>query len=344
MSDRSPARLASSAPAPAGAPGRDPEILDAAPQEDPLERMAREVRASLSASPRWIPSKYFYDDRGGALFDEITRLPEYYPTRTEAAILEACADEVAREVRPRELFELGSGSGVKTRRIVEAARRVGSLERLTFFDVHASVLASSLRAIGADAPGLALRGWVGDFGTDLAHVPPEDDRLALFLGGTIGNLDPADEVPALLAAVRGLLGARSAFLLGVDLEKDPAELHAAYNDSRGVTADFNRNILRVVNARLRADFVPERFEHVAFYDRERRWIEMRLRATEACRVRVRGAGLDLSIEKGEEIRTEISCKYTRASLESRLSGAGLAIERWFTDARSRFAVALLRPA
>lgn len=322
----------------AAAPWR---VVAAAPAEDPVERMARDVRAGLGDDPPWLPSKYFYDDAGSALFERITTLPEYYLTRAEAEILAAEADAILAAARPREIFELGSGSGRKTRRLVEAGRRAGTLEAVTFFDVHRASLEASLSSLSRAFPDLALSGLVGDFERDLARVPARDGRMAMFLGGTIGNLHPDREVPRLLRDVAGLLGAGGSFLLGVDLEKDPAALEAAYDDPQGVTAEFNRNLLRVVNRGLAGDFVPGDFAHVSFYDRERRWIEMRLRATKPCRVRLPGAGLDLSFRSGDEIRTEISCKYTRASLERLLSGSGLSLSRWATDPQSRFALAVL---
>jgi len=321
---------------------RPPSIRVADPAaEDPTERMAREVRDALASSPRWLPSKYFYDDRGSALFEKITTLPEYYLTRAEAEILETEADALLAATRPTELFEIGSGSGRKTRRLVEAGLRAGSLEAVTFFDVHRASLEASLESLAREHPRLLLSGIVGDFERDLGAVPPRERRMALFLGGTIGNLHPDFEVPRFLREFAGRLGEGGTVLLGVDLEKDPAVLEAAYDDAQGVTAEFNRNVLRVVNRRLGGDFVPEAFEHVAFYDRERRWIEMRLRATRAMRVRIEKAGVDLALAAGEEIRTEISCRYTRESLERRLAGAGLSIARWMTDRAGRFALALL---
>jgi L-histidine N-alpha-methyltransferase len=303
--------------------------------------MAREVAASLRDRPPWLPSTYFYDDRGSALFEAITRLAVYYPTRTEAAILDARADDLVGPVAPREVLELGSGSGRKTRRIVEAARRAGRLERLAFFDVHRAGLAAALAAHAA--PGLALRGYVGDFTTDLGAVAPAPGRLVVFLGGTVGNLHPDLEVPAFLRRVRGLLEDDGALLLGVDLEKDVGVLERAYDDPEGVTAAFNRNVLHVVNRVLGADFAPDTFAHVAFWDPARRWIEMQLRATVAARVVVPRAGVAITLAPGDRLRTEISAKYTRASLEARLPGTGLRLEAWTTDPQGAFALARLRP-
>jgi len=305
--------------------------------------MAAEIRAGLSAQPLpCLPCKYFYDDRGSALFEQITRLPEYYPTRTEEALLERVADEVVAATRPVELCELGSGVGRKARMLLDAGRAAGTLTRCVLLDINATVLAQSVRSLERDYPGLSVRGVMGDFQDDLAALGPGGGRLALFLAGTIGNLHPAREVPGFLRAVARQLAPGDAFLVGLDLVKDEARLHAAYNDSAGVTAEFNRNILRVVNAALGADFDPDAYDHVAFYDRDRAWIEMRLRARHDQRVRVPGAHLELTLRQGQEIRTELSCKYTRPTFEARLARTGLRLESWLTDAESLFALALLR--
>jgi L-histidine N-alpha-methyltransferase len=305
--------------------------------------MAAEVRAGLTARPLpSLPSKYFYDDRGSALFEQITRLPEYYPTRTEEGILERVAGEVVAATRPVELCELGSGLGRKVRFLLDAGRALGTLERCVLLDINATVIAESVRRLEGDYPGLRVRGVVGDFQDHLERLGPGGGRLALFLAGTIGNLHPEREVPAFLRAMARQLAPGDAFLVGLDLVKDEGRLRAAYNDSAGVTAKFNRNILRVVNAALDADFDPEAYDHVAFYDRDRAWIEMRLRARHDQRVRVPGAGLELTLRRGDEIRTELSCKYTRPTFEARLAHTGLRLESWHSDAESLFALALLR--
>ena len=309
---------------------------------DFTRRMAEEVRVGLQARPlSKLPSKYLYDDRGSALFDEITRLPEYYQTRTELAILETIADGVVEAVRPRELCELGSGVGRKVRLILDAMKGRGLLERCVLLDISEGFLVESAHQLDGDYPDLAVRGIAGDFLEDLPALGPGGGRLALFLAGTMGNLHP-DRVPPFLRALARQLEPGDGFLLGLDLVKDEARLHAAYNDSAGVTAEFNRNVLRVVNTHLRADFEPEAFEHVAFYDRDNAWIEMRLRATRDMRVSVPGAELRLDLRRGDEIRTELSCKYTQPSLEARLAGTGLQIEGWHTDPEELFVSALLR--
>jgi L-histidine N-alpha-methyltransferase len=303
---------------------------------------ADEIRAGLLSDPPEIPSKYFYDDEGSRLFEEITRLPEYYQTRTEEAILRAAADEVVARFRPTELVELGSGAGRKTRILLDAMARAGRLRRCVLFDINESSLRESLLSLASAYPGLQGRGVAGDFAVGLDAIGrSRQRRLAIFLGGTIGNLLPA-RVPAFLADLSRVLSRGDGFLLGVDLVKDPARLHAAYNDAAGVTARFNRNMLKVVNEAFDGDFDPEGFEHVAFYDPVRAWIEMRLRALAPMRVRLRGAGLERTFAKGDEIRTEISCKYTRASLQALLPGTALEIVDWLTDDEELFAVAVMR--
>ncbi len=304
--------------------------------------MADEVRAGLEARPLpFLPSKYFYDDRGGALFDEITRLPEYYLTRTEEAFLPAVAREAVTRVRPRNLVELGSGVGGKVRVLLDAMAEAGTLESCTLLDISESAIANSLAQLRSERPRLKVSGVVGDFLTDLRAVGPGESRLIAFLGSTIGNIHPQD-VPAFFRSAASILAPGDAVLVGLDLVKDRARLEAAYNDARGVTAEFNRNILQVMNARLGADFDPAAFDHVAFYDPDHAWIEMRLRARRALSVRVPGAATALSLPAGGEIRTEISCKYTPAALEAALSGTGLMLDEWRTDPESLFALALLR--
>jgi L-histidine N-alpha-methyltransferase len=306
--------------------------------------MADEVRTGLSSDPPWLPSKYFYDAKGAALFDEITELPEYDLLRNEDAILAAHAGAIARETKPRAILELGSGSGRKTARLVEAALAAGRLASLAFLDVNRDGLADALGRFGVAHPSLGLEALVGDFTRDLERVPRRDEVLVLDLGSTIGNLDPRTEAPALLRDVARVLGRGSAFLCGFDLVKDRAELELAYDDPRGVTAAFNRNILAVVNARLGSDFEPDAFDHVAFFDADRSWIQMRLRARRAMSVEIPGASFTFRCGAGDEIRTEISAKWTRDRVERALTGTGLAISRWLTDARGRFADALIVPS
>jgi L-histidine N-alpha-methyltransferase len=303
--------------------------------------MAAEVREGLTAKERWLPCKYFYDDRGSALFDAITRLPEYYQTRTEESLLESIADEVIDAVRPAELVELGSGVGRKIRLLLRSMEEKQLLKSCLVFDINESFLERSAEELSRAFHGLSIRGIAGDFTKDLSAIGRGPHRrMVIFLAGTVGNLHPS-EVPPFLRRVRGLLDPGDAFLLGVDLVKSPARLEAAYNDAAGVTAQFNLNILEVLNQRLNADFDLASFRHVAFYDQERAWIEMRLRAVRPSRVQIPAADLAVSFREGDEIRTEISCKYTRASLEALLPETGLRVGRWFTDPEELFGLALL---
>ena len=323
---------------------RAPRELDIvrvrSPRED-LQDMAREVAAGLRAPRPTLPCKYFYDAAGGALFDRITRLPEYYPTRTEEAILAATVGAIVDAARPRELVELGSGLGVKTRLILDAIARRGTLRSCVLLDVDEHALRTSLAALSSRHPAVATRAVAGDFLRDLAWLGPGGGRMIALLGGTVGNLHPSS-VPGFFAAAADALEPGDTFLVGIDLVKDVAVLEAAYDDAAGVTAEFNRNLLRVVNARLGADFDPESFDHVAFFARAEEWIEMRLRAVRPMRVNVPRARVRRSFARGDEIRTEISCKYTRARFTRLLSGTGLAVEQWHTDAAGWFALALLR--
>jgi L-histidine N-alpha-methyltransferase len=248
---------------------------------------------------------------------------------------------VVAHVRPRNLVELGSGVGGKVRVLLEAMDEAGTLESCTLLDISQSAIASSLAQLRLERPRLRTAGVVGDFLQDLRAVGPGESRLIAFLGSTIGNIHPR-EVPGFFRSAAAILSPGDAVLLGLDLVKDRASLEAAYDDARGVTAEFNRNILRVMNARLGADFDPEAFDHVAFYDEEQAWIEMRLRARRAMVVEIPGAETSLSLAAGGEIRTEISCKYTRETLEAALGGTGLMLDEWRTDPESLFALAWLR--
>jgi L-histidine Nalpha-methyltransferase len=309
-----------------------------------FEAMAAEVREGLSRRPLpELPCKYFYDERGSALFEAITELPEYYQTRAETALLEAHAASIVEAVAPVELAELGSGAGRKIRLFLDAMRSRGSLDGVVLLEISEGYLRESVDRLQAAYPEAAVRGIVGDFQHDLEELGPGGSRLLLFLAGTIGNLHP-ETLPAFFRSAAGVLARGDGFLVGVDLVKDPARLHAAYNDAAGVTAEFNLNLLRVLNDRLGADFEPESFEHRAFYDPQQAWIEMRLRARRPIKARVPAAGIELRLAAGEEIRTELSCKYTCESFASRLADTGLTLERWITDREGLFASALLRRA
>jgi len=300
--------------------------------------LAADVREGLTRDLKELPPKYLYDARGSALFDRITTLPEYYPSRAEREILNRRAPEIVVESDARELIELGSGTASKTRALLYAMAGAGSLDRYVPFDVDRSVVERCAAELLELYPGLAVHGVVGDFERHLEHIPAGDRRLFAFLGGTIGNLYPPQRA-AFLRRVRRLMGPTDTLLIGTDLVKDRNVLEAAYNDSEGVTAEFNRNVLRVVNDTLDADFEPEAFEHVAFFDEANSWIEMRLRARGAQTVRVNGAQLEVSFSDGEEMRTEISAKFTRDGVERELEAAGMGLDGFYTDDDGLFGLA-----
>lgn len=308
-------------------------------EQDLAQALRRDVRLGLTATPKWLPPKWFYDARGSDLFEQITRLPEYYPTRAERSILATHAAEIARLTGAKTLIELGSGSSEKTRLLLDALTANGGLGSFVPLDVSASALAASTARIAADYPGLRVRGIVGDFTRHLDRLPVGGNRLVAFLGGTIGNLLP-DERAAFLAAMYRALETGDWLLLGTDLVKDPAVLVPAYDDAAGVTAEFNRNVLRVLNRELRADFDPAAFAHVALWDPDREWIEMRLRAIRPLRCRITALDLDVSFAAGEELRTEISAKFRRAGVEDELATAGFVPRAYWTDPGERFAVTL----
>ena len=299
-----------------------------------------DVRRGLTATPKVLPPKYFYDARGSELFEKITRLPEYYPTGTERRLLSSRAADIARLSSARTLVELGSGSSEKTRLLLRAL--AGTLHSYVPVDVSESALAGAVSALTSEFPSLAVHGVVADF-EDLSRLPGEHPRLTAFLGGTIGNLEPAERV-RFLSGVAGGMRPGDALLLGTDLVKDPARLVAAYDDSAGVTAAFNLNVLSVMNRELGADFDPSGFAHVALWDPHREWIEMRLRSLRAQRVRVPELDLVVSFDEGEEMRTEISAKFRRGGVAGELSSAGLSLAQWWTDPAGDFALSLAVPA
>ena len=314
--------------------------LDIHLDENDLARELRaDVRAGLTATPKSLPPKWFYDARGSELFEEITRLPEYYPTRAEREVLVAHAGDVARTTNAKTLVELGSGSSEKTRLLLDAFRAHGTLGSFVPLDVSDTALLEAMARIVAAYPALDVHGIVGDFTRHLKHLPSGGTRLVAFLGGTIGNLLPAERAE-FLAALRAALEPGDWLLLGTDLVKDSATLVAAYDDAAGVTAEFNRNVLRVLNRELNADFEPDAFAHVALWDAEQEWIEMRLRAERPMRVHVDALDLVVDFAAGEELRTEISAKFRRAGVDRELTAAGFAPRRWWTDPAGRFAQSL----
>jgi L-histidine N-alpha-methyltransferase len=311
---------------------------------DAADTLARDVREGLGRDPsrRELPPKHLYDERGSELFDRITRLPEYYPTRCERAILNRQSPGLVETTGARELVELGSGTASKTRALLYAMAGAGALDRYVPFDVDPGVVAACAHELTDLYPGLPVHGVVGDFERDLGHVPDGEHRLIAFLGSTIGNLLPEARA-RFLGSVRELMGPTDRFLLGTDLLKDVAVIEAAYNDREGVTAEFNLNALRVINRELGADFDLGKFEHVAAFDPARSWVEMRLQTRAEQHVRIPGAGLELTIAAGESIRTEVSTKFTLDVLARELAAAGMELEAFFTDPAGMFGLTLATP-
>jgi L-histidine Nalpha-methyltransferase len=306
--------------------------------------LAFDVLDGLTRPFKEIPPKHFYDTEGSRLFDEITRLPEYYPTRAERAILAARSADIVRSTGAGELVELGSGVPTKTLLLLDAMRDAGTLDRYVPFDVSEAVLRESAENLVQSYPGIRVYGVVGDFERHLDALPPaEGPRIIAFLGGTIGNFPPGSR-RKFLRSLRRALRPEDALLLGTDLVKDPAVLEAAYNDSAGVTAAFNRNLLAVINRELDADFDVDAFEHVAFYDRQQEWIEMRLRALRPQVVEIRKLELTVHFANREELRTEISAKFTRERVEADLAAAGLRLAEFMTDPDGLFALSVAAPA
>ncbi len=321
-------------------------VADALVHLDPgalAAQMALDVRAGLTAPEKTLPPKYFYDAHGSRLFDEITRLPEYYPTRTERAILAAHVTDVARASGAQTLVELGSGTSEKTRLLLDALREAGTLTRFVPFDVDPAILAEAGTAVAREHPGLEVEPVVGDFERHLAELPRHPHRLVAFLGSTIGNLDP-EQRARFLRDLRSTMGEGDTLLLGTDLVKDTARLVAAYDDAQGVTAAFNKNVLTVVDRELGADFDLDAFEHRALWVPEHERIEMRLESTRDQVVRIERLDLEVPFAAGEQLRTEISSKFRRATVTAELAAAGLELVEWWTDPAEDFALSLAVPA
>ncbi|WP_404951295.1 L-histidine N(alpha)-methyltransferase [Streptomyces sp. ARC12] len=295
-----------------------------------------DVLSGLTRHPKTLPPKWFYDARGSELFEEITRLPEYYPTRAEREILAARAEEIAAASGARTVIELGSGSSEKTRHLLDVLPELHSYVPV---DVSESALTGAADSLLAEHPGLSVHALIADFTGGLALPGTPGPRLVVFLGGTIGNLLP-EERAAFLRSVRSLLSPGDALLLGTDLVKDEETLVAAYDDAAGVTAAFNKNVLNVVNRELRADFPLDDFDHLAVWNPRDRWIEMRLRARRALSVKIRELDLVVPFEAGEELRTEVSAKFRQEDVREELSAAGMRLTQWWTDSAGRFALSL----
>jgi L-histidine Nalpha-methyltransferase len=311
------------------------------PEGGPLAGLAVDARMGLSAPFKELPPKYFYDERGSILFEEITRLPEYYPTRAERAILDRCGEEVVAAAEPSTLMELGSGSAAKTRRLLDAMRDAGSLDAYVPVDISEEITRHTAGQLVEEYAGLRVHGVVCDYETHLERVPREPGGLIAFLGGTIGNFQPQIR-RSFLARIASLMYPEDRFLLGTDLVKDRDRLEAAYNDSAGVTAEFNKNVLQVLNRELGADFDPAAFAHLAFWDELNSWIDIRLRSLARQTVTIPTLGMEVEFADGEEMRTEISAKFTRDQLEAAYREVGLEIVDWWTDPEDLFALSLAR--
>ena len=308
------------------------------------EHLAEETRRGLSDDPPWIPPVWFYDEAGSKLFDEITRLEEYYPTDAERSILRARADEIAGLTGAETLIELGSGTSEKTTLLIDALQQAGTLVRFAPFDVSEEVLRSSADAVAATWPGLDVHAVVGDFHQHLDRVPTDGVAVLAFLGSTIGNLDP-EQRRVFLRQVRAALDTDDWFLLGTDLVKDRDRLVRAYDDAAGVTAAFNLNALTVMNRELDADFDPEAFTHRSHWDPEARRIEMHLVATSDQTAHLgRLGGLTVTVPEGGYLRTEISTKFTPEGVADELAAADLVVHRQWFDDDGDFLVTLARPA
>jgi L-histidine Nalpha-methyltransferase len=336
------------------------KYIDHLPVDFTAASLRSDVLDGLLAERKWLPPKWFYDKTGSALFEEITRLPEYYPTRAERAILERSAADVVARAGCRALVELGSGSSEKTRLLLAALPADGSYVAL---DVSETALREACAAVAADFPQLSVQAVRADFEHQLPtvlgrpSVRPDRPgpgaagagaeagagRMVAFLGGTIGNLAP-EQRREFLHTLRAGLSPGDSFLLGADLVKSPEVLVPAYNDAAGVTAAFNLNVLEVLNRRLGADFDRGDFEHHAVWDAENAWIEMRLRAVREVHARIAGLGVELKLAAGEEIRTEISAKFTRPRLEEEFAAAGFTPAGWWTDPDGLFSLSLWTPA
>ena len=311
------------------------------PQSGPLAGMADDVREGLSCPFKELPPKYFYDERGSQLFEAITELPEYYPTRAERSILDDRGKDIVGAASPSTLIELGSGSASKTRSLLDAMRDAGTLQTYVPVDISEEITRETAETLVSEYAGLRVHGVVCDYETHLERVPREEGAVIAFLGGTIGNFRPAPR-RSFLARIATLMYPGDRFLLGTDLVKDSARLEAAYDDSAGVTAEFNKNVLNVLNREFDADFDPERFEHVAFYDPDNCWIDIRLRSLEQQFIDMRALDMRVHFARNEEMRTEISTKFTTERLEEIYADAGLEMTDLWTDPDGLFALSLAR--
>lgn len=309
--------------------------------DDISAALRHDVAHGLTATPKHLPPKWFYDDYGCELFDKITRLTEYYPTEREREILEREAAAIADQSAADTLVELGSGTSDKTRTLLDAMSDTGRLVRFVPFEISESTLRAAGDQIAREYPGIEIRAVVGDFDHHLTEISRRGRRLIAFLGGTIGNFAPPERA-AFLTSLAATMRSGDRLLLGTDLVKDVSRLEQAYDDDAGITAEFNLNVLNVVNRELTADFDLANFEHVAFFDPDNEWIEMRLRSLIPQTVTIGDLDLAVRFDEGEELRTEISAKFRRPRVERELAAAGLTLERWMTDDAGDFALSLSR--
>ena len=305
-------------------------------------QMRTDAVAGLQGDEKSIPPVWFYDERGSRLFEEITQLPEYYPTRAERALLEEHAPAIAERSKADTLVELGAGACDKTRVLLSALRETGTLARYVPFDVSDEFLRDAATTLSDEFGTLDIHLVIGDFHQHLAEIPTEGRRMVAFLGGTIGNLNPAQRA-RFLFDLNCTMSSDDSLLLGTDLVKDPGRLVAAYDDAAGVTADFNRNVLHVLNDQLGGNFDPTVFRHVALWNEDEQWIEMRLRADEATEVSLEGAGITVQFDEGEDLLTEISAKFTPRRVEEELHQAGFVLEDMWGAEDGEFLLTLAHP-
>ncbi len=305
-------------------------------------QMRTDALQGLQGDEKSIPPVWFYDERGSRLFAEITQLPEYYPTRAERALLEAHAPAIAELSKADTLVELGAGACDKTRVLLQALEETGMLSRYIPFDVSDVFLRSAVTALSREYDTLDIHVVIGDFHQHLGEIPSEGRRMIAFLGGTIGNLDPAQRA-RFLFDLNCTMSSDDSLLLGTDLVKEPSRLVAAYDDAAGVTADFNRNVLRVLNEQLGGDFDPDNFRHVALWNEQQQWIEMRLRAEGAAEVSLAEAGITVRFDEGEDLLTEISAKFTPEGVQRELSEAGFVVEEMWGAEDGEFLLSLAHP-
>jgi L-histidine N-alpha-methyltransferase len=314
----------------------DDRFLDSAVAADEL---AADARAGLTVQPKTLPPRWFYDSRGSELFEQITELPEYYPTRTERQILREHADDIAAAAPVNTVVELGSGSSSKTHLLLDAWQRAGSLQRIVTVDVSVSALTEAAEVLAARYPGVQLQPVRADFTRHLQGLDTVGRTAIVFLGSTIGNLDPAQRA-LFFDSVRGTLAEQDVLLLGTDLVKSADVLVPAYDDAAGVTAAFNLNVLDVLNRELAGDVPVSAFRHRAVWNAAAERIEMRLLATRTVDARLAAIDLALHFDEGEELLTEISSKFRKDGLQDELATAGMTLDRWWTDPSNYFAVSM----